>query len=111
MNHLDLPFGRCLCDRFNSTLVGVRCRRPQEVPRDDPRRRQDGAYTSEKACRREGTAMRTFVVALLGLIGGLLAGVALFERGPGIELLVIVLAVTGAIVAPVADRWLRGRSK
>jgi uncharacterized membrane protein YeaQ/YmgE (transglycosylase-associated protein family) len=54
--------------------------------------------------------MRTFVVALLGLIGGLLAGVALFERGPGIELLVIVLAVTGAVVAPAADRWLRGRS-
>jgi hypothetical protein len=53
---------------------------------------------------------RTFVVALLGLIGGLLVGVALFERGPGIELLVIVLAVTGAVVAPAADRWLRGRS-
>jgi hypothetical protein len=53
---------------------------------------------------------RTFVVALLGLIGGLLVGVELFERGPGIELLVIVLSAAGAVVAPAADRWLRGRS-
>jgi hypothetical protein len=54
--------------------------------------------------------MRTTVVALLGLIGGLLAGVALFDRGPEVELLVIVLAVACAVVAPVVDGWLRGRS-
>jgi uncharacterized membrane protein YeaQ/YmgE (transglycosylase-associated protein family) len=54
--------------------------------------------------------MRTTVVALLGLIGGLLAGVVLFERGPGIELLTIVLAVACAVVAPFVDRWLRSRS-
>ena len=54
--------------------------------------------------------MRTFVATLLGLIGGVLAGVALFERGPGIEPLAVVLAVTCAVVAPAADRWLRRRS-
>jgi hypothetical protein len=54
--------------------------------------------------------MRTTVVALLGLIGGLFAGVALFERGPGIELPTIVLAAACAVVAPVVDRWLRSRS-
>ncbi len=54
--------------------------------------------------------MRTTVVALLGLIGGFIAGVALFDRGPGVELLVIVLAAACAVVAPVVDGWLRGRS-
>jgi hypothetical protein len=54
--------------------------------------------------------MRTTVVALLGLIGGFFAGVALFERGPGIELPTIVLAAACAIVAPVVDGWLRSRS-
>ena len=65
---------------------------------------------SEKKRRGSGAAMRTFVVALLGLIGGFLTGVALFDRGPGIELLVIVLAAACAVVAPVVDGWLRGRS-
>ena len=54
--------------------------------------------------------MRTFVATLLGLIGGFLAGVALFERGPGIEPLTVVLAVTCAVVAPVVGGWLRRRS-
>ena len=53
--------------------------------------------------------MRTTVVALLGLIGGFLAGVALFDRGPGVELLAIVLTAACAVVAPVVDRWLRSR--
>ena len=57
-----------------------------------------------------GAAMRTFVVALFGLTAGFLAGVALFDRGPGIELLVIVLAAACAVVAPVVYGWLRGRS-
>jgi hypothetical protein len=54
--------------------------------------------------------MRTTVVALLGLIGGFLAGVALFERGPGIELPTIVLAAACAVVAPLVNRWLRSSS-
>ena len=54
--------------------------------------------------------MRTFVVALFGLTAGFLAGVALFDRGPGIELLVIILAAACGVVAPVVDGWLRGRS-
>ncbi len=51
-----------------------------------------------------------FVVALLGLIGGVITSVALFDRGPEIELLVIILAATCAVVAPVVDGWLRGNS-
>lgn len=54
--------------------------------------------------------MRTFVVALFGLTAGFLAGVALFERGPEIESLTVVLAVTCAVVAPATDRWLQRRS-
>jgi len=54
--------------------------------------------------------MRTFIVTLLGLVGGFLAGVVLFERGPGIELPAIVLAAACAVVAPVAYGWLRSRS-
>jgi len=54
--------------------------------------------------------MRTTVIALLGLIGGFLAGVVLFERGPEIELSIFVLAAACAVVAPVVDRWLRSRS-
>ena len=54
--------------------------------------------------------MRTFVVALLGLIGGGITSVALFDRGPEIELLVIVLAATCAVVAPVVNGCLRDRS-
>lgn len=47
--------------------------------------------------------MRTFVVALFGLTAGFLAGVALFERGPDIELSTLVLAAACAVVAPVVD--------
>ena len=54
--------------------------------------------------------MRTTVIALLGLIGGFLAGVVLFEHGPEIELSIFVLAAACAVVAPVVDRWLRSRS-
>jgi hypothetical protein len=36
--------------------------------------------------------------------------VALFGRGPEIELLVIILAAACAVVALVVDGWLRGRS-
>ncbi len=43
--------------------------------------------------------MRTTVV----VIGGFLAGVALFERGPGIELSTLVLTAVCAVVAPVVD--------
>src|ERR671916_1972286 len=72
MNHLDRTFGRCTGDQFNRTLVGVRCRRPREVPGDDTHRGEDGAYPLEKERRGRGAAMRTFVVALFALTAGFL---------------------------------------
>ncbi len=55
--------------------------------------------------------MRSTVLSALGLIGGFVAGIVLFDRGPGIELLPIVLALACAVTAPLVDSRLRRRSK
>lgn len=47
--------------------------------------------------------MRTVFTGVLGLIVGFVAGIVLFDRGPGIELQPIVLAIACAIAATVAD--------
>src|ERR671913_244515 len=70
----------------------------------------------------EGIGIRTMVAALLGLIGGVIAGVALseiigivgylvFDSAVGIKLLPIYLAILFAVVALVVDARLRRRSE
>lgn len=65
--------------------------------------------------------MRTVVAALLGLIGGVIAGVAIseiigivgylvFDSAVGIKFLPIYLAILFAVVALVVDTRLRRRS-
>jgi hypothetical protein len=57
--------------------------------------------------------MRAVVLGVLGLVGGFVVGVVLFEGGPGIEWPPIVLAISSAVAAPLADARLRrgpGRS-
>ena len=52
--------------------------------------------------------MRTVVTGVLGLIAGFVAGIMLFDRGPGIEFLPIVLvALACAVAAPLVDSRLR----
>ena len=66
--------------------------------------------------------MRTIVVALLGLFGGAIAGVAIseiigivgylvFDSAVGIKFLPIYLAILFAVVALVVDARLRRRSE
>jgi len=66
--------------------------------------------------------MRTIVVALLGLFGGAIAGVAIseiigivgylvFDSAVGIKFLPIYLAILFAVVALVMDARLRRRSE
>ena len=66
--------------------------------------------------------IRTMVAALLGLIGGVIAGVALseiigivgylvFDSAVGIKFLPIYLAILFAVVALVVDARLRRRSE
>jgi hypothetical protein len=52
---------------------------------------------------------RAIALSVLGLVGGFVVGVVLFEGGPGVEALPIVLAVVSAVAAPVVDgRFGRG---
>ena len=55
--------------------------------------------------------MRAPVLSALGLIGGFVVGIVLFESGPSIELLPIVLALACAVAAPLVDSRLRWRSR
>ena len=63
--------------------------------------------------------MRTVVAALLGLIGGVIAGVAIseiigylvFDSAVGIKFLPIHLAILFAVVALVVDARLRRKSE
>lgn len=55
--------------------------------------------------RRIGT--RTFVTGVLGLISGFVTGILLFDHGPGMDLLPIVLALVCAVAAPIADARFR----
>ena len=54
--------------------------------------------------------MRTSVGSVFALIGGFIAGVVLFEGGPGIEPLPIVLAIVCAVAAPAVARRIRRAS-
>lgn len=51
--------------------------------------------------------MSTVVVGVIGLIAGFVAGNALFDRGPGVDLQPIVLAIACAIAATVANVRIR----
>lgn len=51
--------------------------------------------------------MRTLVVAVIALIGGFVVGVMLLDRGPGIELLPIVLATACAVAASIVGARVR----
>ena len=53
--------------------------------------------------------MRSPVLSALGLIGGLVVGIVLFDRGPGVEILPIVLALACAVAAPLVYSRLRWR--
>ena len=55
--------------------------------------------------------MRVLVPSVLGLIGRFVVGIVLFDDGPGIELLPIVLALACAVAAPLMDSRLRWRSR
>lgn len=97
MNHPDSPFGRCICDWFSRTFVGVKLKRTPK--------------------RKEEVGMRTGIVSIAGLIGGLLTGFVLsdiigisaFLLVGGVEFLApikflpLVLAIVGAVAAPIAD--------
>ena len=56
---------------------------------------------------RSGSGVRTAVTGALGLVVGFVAGVSLFESGPGIEPLTIVSAVACAVTVAVAERRVR----
>ena len=47
--------------------------------------------------------MRTLVTGVLGLIMGFVAGILLFDRGPGVDPQPIVLAIACAVAATVAN--------
>lgn len=47
--------------------------------------------------------MRTLVTGVLGLIAGFVAGILLFDRGPGVNPQPIVLAIACAVAATVAN--------
>lgn len=51
--------------------------------------------------------MRTVVVSVIGLIVGFIAGILLFDQGPGIELLPIILAIVCAFAGAVVERQIR----
>ena len=51
--------------------------------------------------------MRTAITGVIGLLVGLITGSALFERGPGIEVECIALALVCASAAAFADWRLR----
>jgi uncharacterized protein YacL len=101
MNHSDSPFGRCLCDRFSPTFVGVKLKRMLE----------------RTLKREEEVSMRTSIVSIAGLIGGLLTGfivsgiigISAFLLFGGVEFLApikflpLILAIVGAVAAPIAD--------
>jgi hypothetical protein len=104
---------------------GVQHKRPEEVPRNDAQHghdKEDGPCPSEKKVRRrEEIVTRTIVAALLGLIGGIVAGLILseiigiagyllFGSAIGIKFLPIYLAVLFTVVAPAVDMRLRRRS-
>ena len=52
--------------------------------------------------------MRTAIMSVVALLVGLVAGIALFDRGPGVEYAAIALALTCAVAAAFADSQLRG---
>lgn len=51
--------------------------------------------------------MNTIVAGIFGALAGLVVGVVLFDRGPGIESLPIITAIGGAIVAVSGARLAR----
>lgn len=51
--------------------------------------------------------MRTVFTGFLGLIAGFVAGVMLFDHGPGVDPLPIVLAIACAVASTVADARIR----
>lgn len=52
--------------------------------------------------------MKTLGIVTLGLLLGFVAGLALLDRGPGVELGVFAMALAGAIVAALGAGLLRG---
>ena len=65
MNHQDLSFGRCLCNRFGRRFILAKTNREEEALKDEIR-----------AAKRR-LQMRTVFIALLGLILGFFIGEAL----------------------------------
>lgn len=65
--------------------------------------------TIRRTPTREGAVVRTAVAVVLGLVVGFVAGVVLFESGPGVEPATVVLAVACAAAAAVAERRMRRR--
>jgi hypothetical protein len=59
------------------------------------------------AQRERWFGTRTVGVGFSGPVSGLVAGIVLFDGGPGVEPPVIVLAVLGAGAAAVAQAWIR----
>lgn len=55
--------------------------------------------------------MRTVFTGFLGLIAGFVAGVMLFDHGPGVDPLPIVMAIACAVAAAVADARIRRRPR
>lgn len=51
---------------------------------------------------RRATAVRTTLLALLGLVVGIVAGVLAFDRGPGVELLALLTAAGGLVAGGLA---------
>lgn len=56
---------------------------------------------------KEYDAMNTMVMTFLGTVVGLVAGIALFDRGPGIEPLPFLLAIGGAFAVASVARVIR----
>jgi hypothetical protein len=87
----------------------------------DPIQRMDPSPPKRRR-RGEGVGMRTFIMALIGLIAGVVAGLVLseitgiigfllFDSVVGIKFLPIYLAIQFAVVAPILDRRIRRRSR
>ena len=55
--------------------------------------------------------MRMVFTGFLGPIAGFVAGVMLFDHGPGVDPLPVVLAIAGAVAAAVADARIRRGSR